>query len=86
MMIQAPLGLFLPAGISIDVDGADPQRFELQTCDAGGCYAGSPLADEFLARMSKGQTLNVNFQNLNKQSINVPVTLVGFTAAYQNIR
>lgn len=36
--------------------------------------------------MSKGQKLNIRFQNLNKQSITVPVSLVGFTSAYQNIR
>lgn len=86
MMIQAPLGLFLPAGVAIDVDGANKTTFELQTCDNNGCYAGSPLSDELLASMTRGQKLNISFQNLNKQPVTVTGTLVGFTAAFQRIR
>ena len=86
MMLQMPLGLYLPAGITIDIDAASEQRFELQTCDNNGCYAGAPVSDELLASMTRGQKLNLRFQNLNRQPITVSATLVGFTAAYQRIR
>jgi invasion protein IalB len=86
MMLQMPLGLYLPAGITIDIDGTSEQRFELQTCDANGCYAGAPVPDQLLATMTRGQKLNLKFQNLNRQPITVSATLVGFTAAYQRIR
>jgi invasion protein IalB len=86
MMLQTPLGLYLPAGITIDIDGATEQQFELQTCDNNGCYAGAPVSEELLANMARGQKLNLRFQNLNRQPITVSATLVGFTAAYQRIR
>src|SRR5690349_11423715 len=42
-MIHAPLGLFLPAGITVDVDGDMAQNYSFQTCNARGCYAGFPI-------------------------------------------
>ena len=86
MLVQAPLGLFLPGGIALDVDGASGETLELQTCDNNGCYAGGPLPENLLAAMTRGQSLNIKFQNLNKQTITVTATLVGFTAAFQRIR
>jgi invasion protein IalB len=35
--------------------------------------------------LKRGSTLTVTFQNLAKQPIVVPVTLVGFTAAFAKI-
>jgi len=86
LMIQTPVGLYLPAGVTVDVDGASGQKFELQTCDASGCYVGSPMPKELLDRMQKGQKLNVVFQNLKKQAITLPMDLAGFAAAYQKVR
>ena len=86
LALQAPLGLFLPAGIGIDVDGASAQVLELQTCDNNGCYANTPISEDLLAAMTRGQKLNIKFQNLNKQRITISATLLGFTAALQRIR
>jgi invasion protein IalB len=86
MMLQTPLGLYLPAGIAIDVDGKLEQKFEVQTCDANGCYAGAPISEELLAGMFRGQGLNLSIQNLGRQKITMTATLVGFTAAFQRVR
>ena len=86
MMIQTPVGLFLPAGVTVDVDSANAEKFELQTCDASGCYVGSPMSKDLLERMQKGQKLNVSFQNLQKKVITLPMALAGFAAAYQKVR
>jgi hypothetical protein len=43
IMIQTPLDLFLPAGVTLSVDGGNPVPFELQTCNVKGCYAGAKL-------------------------------------------
>lgn len=86
MMIQTPLGLLLPPGVRIDIDGGAAQTLPLQTCDNSGCYAGNPVSDEMLNAMAGGSKLNLTFQNLNKQDVTVSATLVGFTAAFQRIR
>ncbi len=86
MMIQTPLGLYLPAGLAINVDGASEQALELQTCDANGCYAGSPVSEALLSAMTRGQKLNLVFQGLNLQPVTISADLNGFTAAFQRLR
>jgi invasion protein IalB len=85
MMIQTPLGLFLPAGLKLAVDGAPLATLPLQTCDTNGCFAGNAVSPELLTAMQRGTTMTVTFQNLQKKDINVPVSLVGFTTAYNKI-
>ena len=85
-MIQAPLGLFLPAGITVDVDGDMAQNYPLQTCNAMGCYAGFPITDQMLNRMLNGGKLNIIFQYLDKKPFTLPMSLVGFTEAYGRIK
>jgi invasion protein IalB len=86
LALRAPLGVFLPAGLALDVDGAGGETFQFQACDNNGCYAGGPLSESLLGAMTRGQKLNIKFQNLNKQTITVTATLVGFTAAFQRIQ
>jgi invasion protein IalB len=85
-MIQAPLGLFLPAGITVDVDGDMAQNYPLQTCNTNGCYAGFPITEQMLNRMLNGAKLNVIFQYLDKKPFTLPMSLTGFTEAYARIK
>ena len=86
MTITTPLGLFLPAGISIAIDEDTAQMLEVQTCDAHGCYAESPVSDTLLTKMFKGKKLNVGFQDLSKRPINLSLSLTGFSGAYARIK
>lgn len=81
-----PLGLYIPGGVSIDIDGAANQKLDLQTCDRTGCFATAALADATLAAMQKGKKLDVVFQSVNKRSVTLPLPLTGFAAAYQKIK
>jgi invasion protein IalB len=83
MLLHLPLGLFNPARVSIAVDNAKPEMLDIQTCDARGCYAGTPMTPEKIAAMSSGTKLNVVFQDLKKRNITVPVPLKGFGDAYK---
>jgi invasion protein IalB len=86
LTIQLPLGLFLPAGVTIRFDEGKPERFDVQTCDQKGCYLQMPVSNEMMAEMAKGKQMSVTFQNLGKQDIGVPVSLAGFTVAYDKIK
>lgn len=85
-MIQAPLGLFLPAGITVDIDGEMAQNYPVQTCNNNGCFAGFPISDQVLARMQNGGKFNVIFQYLDKKPFTLPMSLTGFTEAYGRIK
>jgi invasion protein IalB len=85
-MIQAPLGLFLPAGITVDVDGDMAQNYPVQTCNSNGCFAGFPITDQLLNRMQNGGKFNVIFQYLDKKPFTLPMSLAGFSEAYGRIK
>ncbi len=85
-MIQIPLGMFLPAGLSIDVDGNQSQTYPFQTCNANGCFVGFPVPDPTIQAMFNGNKLNITFQNLNKKPVVLPMSLAGFTGAYNRIK
>jgi invasion protein IalB len=85
-LIQLPLGLNLPGGAKLQVDDGAATDMQIQTCEARGCYAGTTIAPELLAAMRSGKQLKVSFQNLNKETLTVPLPLADFAAAYDKIK
>jgi invasion protein IalB len=85
-LIQLPLGLNLPGGAKLQVDDGTATDMQIQTCEARGCYAGTTIAPDLLAAMRSGKQLKVSFQNLNKETLTVPLPLADFAAAYDKIK
>jgi invasion protein IalB len=85
-LIQLPLGLNLPGGAKLQVDDGKATDLQIQTCEARGCYAGTAIAPDLLAAMKSGKQLKVSFQNLNKETLTVPLPLADFAAAYEKIK
>ena len=86
LAIQAPNSIYLPAGVTIDIDGDQKAKLEFQMCDGNGCYAAAPIADDLKQAMFKGLKMNVAFQNLNKREFKVPMSLSSFTDVYNSIQ
>jgi invasion protein IalB len=86
LAVQVPVGLYLPAGVSLQIDEGKPLALVLQTCDLKGCYAATQVSPEMLAALKSGKTLTIIFQNLNKEAIRVPLQLSNFAEAYQRIQ
>jgi invasion protein IalB len=85
-LIQLPLGLNLPGGAKLQVDDGTATDMQIQTCEARGCYAGTTIAPDLLAAMKSGKQLKVSFQNLNKETLTIPLPLADFAAAYDKIK
>jgi invasion protein IalB len=85
-LIQLPLGLNLPGGANRQVDDGTVTDMQIQTCEARGCYAGTTIAPDLLAVMKSGKQLKISFQNLNKETLTVPLPLADFAAAYDKIK
>jgi invasion protein IalB len=86
LVVQVLLGIYVPAGITVDVDGAGSQKLPIITCDGNGCATEVPIPADFLTAMAKGGKLNVIFQNLNKQPVTLTMSLAGFAAALKRIQ
>lgn len=86
MMIQLPLGLFLPAGLTIAVDEGKGQTVAIQSCDQRACYVGLPLNAELLESMKKGQRLNLQMQSINREPATIAHPLTDFASQYAKIQ
>lgn len=85
MMVQLPVGLFLPGGVNLQIDESKSQALVIQTCDLKGCYAATTVSPELLGAMKSGKRLSVTFQNLNKENVNLAFVLSGFAEGYDKI-
>lgn len=86
VLVQLPLGLNLPVGAKLQVDEGKFVDLQIQTCENRGCYASTPIAPEMLAALKAGKQLKVLFQNLQKETITIPLPLADFAAAYDKIK
>lgn len=86
LVIQLPHGIYFPEGVTVSVDGGPEAQYPVQTCDQTGCYIITVLSDTLLSALKIGQTFNVKFQTLNREDINVPVPLTGFSEFYNDIQ
>jgi invasion protein IalB len=78
MMVQLPVGLYLPAGLVLQIDESKPQTIPLQTCDLKGCYAGMQINPELLSALKAGKRLTMTFVDVAKHNIAVPLALDNF--------
>jgi invasion protein IalB len=86
MLVQLPLGLNLPVGAKLQVDDGKVTDLQIQTCEARGCYASTPIAPDLLAAMKSGKQMKLSFQNMAKETITIPMSLADFAPAYDKIK
>lgn len=86
VLLHVPLSLSIGAGITMQIDDAEPLKFDVQTCNANGCSAGSPLTDEMIASLKHGQTLKAGFQGVNREPVSIRFPLAGFIASFENVQ
>ena len=84
-VIQAvvPTGRVIPAGVQIKVDEAAPKTLNYSVCFPDRCIAEAELTDDLVNAMKKGNQLTVTSINFQRQANPVPVSLKGFTDAYE---
>ena len=56
MFVLVPLGIYLPAGLTVQFGQDAPKKVALHNCDSAGCLAEYALADDEIAAMAKGQS------------------------------
>ncbi len=82
LRVLAPLGVLLPNGLGLNIDGKDIGRAYFVRCFADGCYAEVVLEDELLKTLRSGaQATFIVFQT-PEEGIGIPVDLKGFADGY----
>jgi invasion protein IalB len=89
LLVMLPLGILLPPGVSLQVDGGAETPLEVQLCDRRGCRIEKLVEPELLNRLKAGRAATVFFQAPDPQGrarrVGVSISLLGFTAALNEL-
>ena len=78
----APLGVLLPNGLGLNIDGADIGRVAFVRCLPNGCVAEVVLDDELIKKLSTGKTAIFVVFKTPEEGIGIPVSLNGFSDGF----
>lgn len=82
---QTPLGVLLPGGLGLRVDGKDMGRTIFLRCLPTGCLAEVPLDKKVMGSFRKGNKATFVIFESPEKGIGLPVSLKGFTAGYDDL-
>lgn len=83
LRLTTPLGVILPAGLTVNVDKGEKENLPYHVCLPDGCMTEIGLSDKGIADMKKGRAMHVVYRAAGiKQPVAVQVSLKGFTAAH----
>jgi invasion protein IalB len=85
-ILTVPLGVFLPAGLTLTVPDVKPVRIAIETCLPKGCRGAVALNDELLEALRKGDKAQVTLMDARRRQINLPVSLKGFTKGFAAVK
>lgn len=86
LRVLAPLGVLLPFGLGLKVDGADIGRAGFVRCLPNGCIAEVILQDELLEKMRTGKLATFIIFQTPEEGIGIPISLNGFPAGYDALK
>ena len=78
LRVLAPLGVLLPNGLGLNVDGKDIGRAYFVRCFEDGCYAEVILDDQLVQTFKTGKAATFIVFQTPEEGIGIPVELGGF--------
>ena len=82
LRVLAPLGVLLPNGLGLNVDGKDIGRAYFVRCFQDGCYAEVILEQPLLDTLKTGEAATFIVFQTPEEGIGIPVDLAGFSAGF----
>jgi invasion protein IalB len=83
LRVLAPLGVLLPNGLGLNVDGKDMGRAYFVRCFQDGCYAEVILEETLINSLSSGTSATFIVFQTPEEGIGIPVDLKGFADGYK---
>ena len=75
LRILAPLGVLLPKGLGLFVDGKNIGNVYFLRCVQEGCYAQVVLEENLMATLKSGKTATFTIFKTPEEGIGIPVDL-----------
>jgi invasion protein IalB len=85
MRMLVPIGVYLPTGVALEIDGAAVGRAPFVRCRPQICEAYAEISPESLGKMQKGTAANFIIYEAPGLGIPLKVSLEGFSAALENL-
>jgi len=83
--IVVPLGVFLPGALGLQVDDNEPRAVPFERCIPDGCVVRAPVAAGMLSQMRAGGTAYLILSPSPDERVRLPISLSGFTAAFDSL-
>lgn len=81
-VVAVPLGMMIAPGMRAQIDNNQQYELSYGVCLRNACYGEVEIDDEFVSAMKRGSQLALVTVNTDGKPVSFPMTLVGFTAAY----
>ena len=78
LRVFAPLGILLPPGIGLKVDGVDIGHAPFLRCHTFACYAQVTVDDKLVQQLQTGKTAIFIIFQTEEAGIGIPISLNGF--------
>ena len=82
LRVLAPLGVLLPNGLGLNVDGKDMGRAYFVRCFQDGCYAEVILDEPMIKALGSGKSATFIVFQTPEEGIGIPVDLTGFSDGF----
>ncbi len=85
LRVLAPLGVLLPNGLGLNVDGEDIGRAYFVRCFQDGCYAEVILEKQLVDTLKAGGSATFIVFQTPEEGIGIPVDLTGFADGFASL-
>ena len=85
LRVLAPLGVLLPNGLGLNVDGKDMGRVAFVRCLPNGCVAEVAMDAALIDTLSKGTSAIFVVFKTPEEGIGIPVSLKGFADGFAKL-
>lgn len=85
LRILAPLGVLLPNGLGLIIDGKDLGRAYFTRCFSDGCFVQVIMDDDILNALQMGSTAIFFIFQSEEEGIGLPVDLTGFAEGFASL-
>lgn len=85
LRVVAPLGVLLPTGLGLKIDGADVGHAPFLKCGMVGCVAEVVVDDKLVTKLKTGKSAIFIIFQTPEAGIGVPISLAGFSDGFKSL-
>lgn len=85
MVITTPIGVLLPAGVTLSIDGRQTGAAGYQLCNPTQCIVAELVSGKFITELKKGTNVKMTVRSPDGKESAATLSLSGFTKAFNSL-